>query len=75
MKGSLLEYQEPQAEVSVAWLKITNPKIKATDLHKYIQDKKRVYVLPGTYFFWDDHKRGERYIRIALSRDTNIFEP
>lgn len=75
MSGSMLEFQEPQAAVSVAWFKITDPKIKATELQEYILNKNQVYVLPGTYFFWDDQKRGEHYIRVALARDTEMFEP
>lgn len=75
MKGSLLEFQEPKSNVSVAWFKIANPKINATDLQKYILKSKKVYVLPGTYFFWDDREKGEHYIRIPLARDTKVFKP
>lgn len=74
LTGSLLELQEPKAKVSVAWLKIKNPKVKATELQKAVLAE-GVYVLPGTYFFWNDHKRGEQYIRIALARNTEMFEP
>lgn len=73
LNGSILEFQEPASKVSVAWFKITNPKIKATDLQKAIL-KKGVYVLPGTYFFWAKREDGERYIRIALARNTTILE-
>jgi aspartate/methionine/tyrosine aminotransferase len=72
LQGSLLELQEPVAQVSVAWFKITDPEIKATKLQGEIL-KSGVYVLPGTYFFWDDRKRGENYIRIALARNTDVF--
>lgn len=74
LDGSLLEFQEPKSKVSVAWFKIKNPKAKATELQKAILAE-GVYVLPGTYFFWSDHKRGEQYIRIALARNTKMFEP
>jgi len=30
--------------------------------------------LPGTYFYWKDNKKGERYIRLALARNTDMFE-
>lgn len=70
---SLLELQEPKAKVSVAWFKIKNPKITATELQKTILAE-GVYVLPGTYFFWSDHKKGEQYIRIALARNTEMFK-
>ena len=74
LASSLLEFQEPQAHVSVAWFKIKNPKVKATELQKIILAE-GVYVLPGTYFFWSDHKQGEQYMRIALARNTEMFEP
>lgn len=75
MEGSLLEYQEPPSAVSVAWFKIKDPKIKATELQKFILNKQQVYVLPGTYFFWDNRAKGENFIRIALARDTKVFKP
>ncbi|MFY9484488.1 MAG: pyridoxal phosphate-dependent aminotransferase [Patescibacteria group bacterium] len=74
LSGSLLEYQEPKSKVSVAWFKITNPKFKATYLQQAIL-KEGVYVLPGTYFFWDDRSQGEQFIRIALARNTEMFKP
>lgn len=75
MDGSMLEFQKPQSEVSVAWFKIKSPKVKATELQAYILNTKHVYVLPGTYFFWHDRKIGEHFIRVALARDTEMFEP
>lgn len=74
LKGSLLELQEPKSNVSVAWFKINDPQIKASDLQKEIL-KEGVYVLPGTYFFWNDRLQGEHYIRLALARNTEMFEP
>lgn len=74
MKDSLLELQETEAEVSVAWFKITNPKIKATALQQFILEQQGVYSLPGTYFFWDDKERGEAYLRVALARNSDIFK-
>lgn len=74
LDGSLLEFQEPKSKVSVAWFKIKDPSIKATDLQKHILSA-GVYVLPGTYFFWNDPNEGEQYIRVALARNTEIFEP
>lgn len=73
LAGSLLEFQEPKSRVSVAWFKIKDPAIKATDLQRTILTQ-GVYVLPGTYFFWGDHEKGERFIRIALARNTQMFE-
>lgn len=73
-KDTLLELQEPKSKVSVAWLKIKDEKIKASELQQAIL-KKSVYVLPGTYFFWSNRREGEKYIRIALARNTEVFEP
>jgi len=74
LDGEYFEMHEPKIPISVAWLKIKNPNIKATDLQKKIYEKAKVYVLPGTYFFWDNPEKGERYIRLALARDTEILE-
>jgi aspartate/methionine/tyrosine aminotransferase len=74
LAGSLLELVEPKSNVSVAWLKIKDPTILASDLQQVIL-KEGVYVLPGTYFFWSDRSKGEHYIRLALARNTEIFEP
>jgi aspartate/methionine/tyrosine aminotransferase len=73
LEGSLLEYLEPSAKVSVAWFKIKPPELTATRLQAILEES-NVYVLPGTYFFWSDHSKGERFIRIALAREPHIFE-
>lgn len=73
LDGSLLKYLQPQASVSVMWTEINNPKVKATDLQKYIFEHSGVYVLPGTYFYWNDPRKGERFIRIAMARNTDVF--
>lgn len=72
LQGSMLEFQEPYAKISVGWFKIRNPDVTATELQKYLAEH-HVYVLPGTYFFWTDHSKGERFIRIALARDPHMF--
>jgi aspartate/methionine/tyrosine aminotransferase len=72
LDGSLLEYLEPVVKVSVAWFKITPPELTATRLQAMLEGS-NVYVLPGNYFFWSDHSKGERFIRIALARDPNMF--
>lgn len=72
LSGRLLEYCEPKTNVSVAWFKIKDPKITSNELQKLIL-RNGVYVLPGTYFFWSDHSKGESYIRVALARDTEMF--
>jgi len=73
LDGSMLEYQEPDCDVSVAWFKIRDSSIRATDLQKAILQE-GVYVLPGTYFYWCEPERGDHFIRIALARNADIFE-
>jgi aspartate/methionine/tyrosine aminotransferase len=74
LDGSILNYQEPKAKVSVSWFEIVDPKLSATELQDSLEPH-GVYVLPGTHFFWHEPGRGERFIRIALARNTEIFEP
>jgi aspartate/methionine/tyrosine aminotransferase len=56
---------------SVAWLRIDNS-LNALEL-KQILDEHGVFVLPGDHFFWHDRRQGERFIRVALARDTDMF--
>ncbi|HEX6077873.1 MAG TPA: aminotransferase class I/II-fold pyridoxal phosphate-dependent enzyme [Micromonosporaceae bacterium] len=72
LAGSILEHQNPVANVSVAWFRITSPELSATKLQRVLVEN-GVYVLPGTYFYWSKPELGERYIRIALARDPEQF--
>lgn len=72
LQGSLLEMQNSISNVSVSWFKIKNHLIKATVLKKLVEEQ-GVYILPGTYFFWSDHNKGEGFMRIALARDNDLF--
>lgn len=72
LEGSLLEPIDPIVKVSVLWCKIRHPKIKATELKRYLTQF-GIHLLPGTYFYWDDHVTGEGFIRIALARDSDVF--
>lgn len=69
---TMLKPLKPKGKVSVAWCEITQPNLKATELQKILYEE-GVYVLPGTYFFWHNPEQGEKYIRIALARDTDNF--
>ena len=73
LDGSILELQKSASKVSVAWCKITDPSIDASELQEAIL-KEGVYVLPGRYFFWNNPEEGERFIRIALARNTDMFQ-
>ncbi|MBM7168633.1 aminotransferase class I/II-fold pyridoxal phosphate-dependent enzyme [Streptomyces sp. G44] len=72
LEGSLLEHLDPAVNVSVAWFRITDDRIKATALQAHLTQYE-VYVLPGTYFYWNEPERGEAYVRIALARDPQEF--
>ncbi|MFI5783043.1 pyridoxal phosphate-dependent aminotransferase [Nocardia sp. NPDC051570] len=72
LDGTILEHVEPVVNTSVAWFRITDEEITATRLQALLLEHE-VYVLPGTYFYWDEPGRGERYIRIALARQPETF--
>lgn len=73
LAGTVLEHVEPVVNTSVGWFRITDPATTATELQKRLQ-RHEIYVLPGTYFYWDSPHRGERYVRIALAREPELFE-
>jgi aspartate/methionine/tyrosine aminotransferase len=56
---------------SVAWLRIDHP-LNSLKL-KGILDEYGVFVLPGNHFFWHDRRQGEKFIRVALARDADMF--
>jgi aspartate/methionine/tyrosine aminotransferase len=56
---------------SVAWLRIDHP-LSGLEL-KQILDDHGVFVLPGKQFFWHDSRQGEQFIRVALTRDADMF--
>ncbi len=72
LAGSILEYQPPTVDVSVAWFQINHPKLWATRLHADLMDV-GVAVLPGTGFYWSTPSRGEGYVRVALAREPQMF--
>ncbi|MFI5637908.1 aminotransferase class I/II-fold pyridoxal phosphate-dependent enzyme [Streptomyces goshikiensis] len=72
MDGTVLEFQEPVVGTSVAWFRILAEDLTATELQAVLFDEE-VYVLPGTFFYWDTPARGERYVRLALARNPEVF--
>jgi aspartate/methionine/tyrosine aminotransferase len=56
---------------SVAWLRIDHP-LNGAEL-KQILDEHSVFVLPGNQFFWHDRRSGEKFVRVALVRDADMF--
>ncbi|MEV6673336.1 pyridoxal phosphate-dependent aminotransferase [Streptomyces sp. NPDC051162] len=72
LDGTILEYQEPVVNVSVAWFRIDHPELTATGLQRDLTSD-GLYLLPGRYFYWSEPGKGERYLRIALARDPQMF--
>lgn len=68
----LLGYCEPMVETSVAWFQIKAPGLSADALQDYLLQRS-IYVLPGKYFYWHHPQQGQRYIRIALARNPEMF--
>jgi aspartate/methionine/tyrosine aminotransferase len=66
---SLTPCERPFA--SVAWLRIDHA-LSSREL-KQVLDEQGVFVLPGDYFFWHDRRQGEKFIRVALVRDAEMF--
>jgi len=56
---------------SVSWLRIDHP-LTGLELKKILEEH-GVFVLPGNHFFWHDRRLGDQYIRVALTRDADIF--
>lgn len=73
LAGSLLLPIEQKVNIPVMWCKITDPKIRASDLKNHLA-RDGVHVLPGTYFFWSDPGKGDLFIRIALARNPDMFK-
>lgn len=72
LTGSILKPVEQTVGVSVLWCKLQDSEISSTDLTNFLAIYD-VHILPGTYFFWNKKEVGERYVRIALARDTETF--
>jgi aspartate/methionine/tyrosine aminotransferase len=56
---------------SVSWLRIDNS-LNCLEL-KQALDEHGVFVLPGNQFFWHDRRQGNKFIRVALARDPDMF--
>ena len=74
LERTILRLPETIAKTSVAWCEIQESSIRSTDLQQFLLQCKGIYVLPGTFFYWNNPTEGEKYIRIALARDTDNFK-
>jgi aspartate/methionine/tyrosine aminotransferase len=59
--------------LSLAWLAIDHPSLRAADLKRGLAAQ-GVRVLSGDQFYWSDRQLGERYLRVALVRDPEVFD-
>lgn len=66
-----LQIVNPDSMLSVEWIKLPEG-WKATSFCEWLGTQ-GVHVLPGNPFFWNDHQRGEDFIRIALQRHRQKF--
>ncbi len=67
-----LTFVESMIESSVAWFEINDPALTADELHAHLL-KYNVYVLSGKYFYWHNADKGQRFIRLALARDSEVL--
>lgn len=67
-----LRYLVPAVNTSVAWFEII-PEAWTADALQQRLLQRDIYVLSGKYFYWANPQRGQRYLRIALARDTSMF--
>jgi aspartate/methionine/tyrosine aminotransferase len=58
--------------LSVDWLRAIDGGDYAARLQLALQEA-GVVVLPGSPFYWDDPRRGNAYLRVALAREPNAF--
>jgi aspartate/methionine/tyrosine aminotransferase len=72
LEGSPVRICKPRIDVSVAWLDITGLGQPAAAFHRRLLARD-VYVLPGTYFFWNTPAQGNHFVRVALARDPERF--
>lgn len=70
LRGTFLQPVEADF-MCIAWLRIVNP-LKAIELKERLA-RGNVHVLTGNQFFWSDPTKGDNFIRVALSRDTEMF--
>jgi len=57
---------------SMTWLRITN-KLLASNLIEKLSVG-GIHILPGNQFFWSDPSLGNKFVRVALARDPDMFK-
>lgn len=67
-----LTVKRRRANVSIAWVHIDDPHLKAAAVRQVAREVD-IEVLIGEDFFWDNPHKGHNYLRIALARDETVF--
>jgi len=72
IRDCILTLAYEHSRTSVEFLKISNA-ISAKDIQSYLATH-GIFVLPGTYFYWNSPHLGDSFIRIALAREPKMFQ-
>ncbi|AUB62917.1 aspartate/tyrosine/aromatic aminotransferase [Bacillus thuringiensis] len=73
LENSILVPYNSDTIISVEWLQIVNDDVNSLDLLEEMRNF-GLGVLPGDHFYWNNPEIGERYIRIALARNPEMFK-
>ncbi len=73
LNGSIASIQKPDVIVPVVWCKLPEG-VDGDELKLFLENNCHVHVVPGKYFFWSDQENHKGFIRIALARDSKVFE-
>ncbi|GEO28067.1 hypothetical protein AAC03nite_38520 [Alicyclobacillus acidoterrestris] len=73
LEDSILIPYSSHSTISVEWLNIQSENVSSIELLEAMRAS-GLGVLPGDHFYWNNPEIGERYIRIALARDSEMFK-
>ncbi len=71
----LLTLQPNDSCVSVARVKISdNTSMNSSEFQQKLASEKDLHILDWKFFFWHDESSGEKYLRISLAREPELFK-
>lgn len=73
LSGSIATIQTSDVTVPVIWCKLPDG-VDGDSLKLFLEEHFHVHVVPGKYFFWSDKEHNKGFIRLALARDSKVFE-
>lgn len=73
IKDSIFVPHSDDTRISVEWLNIADTSVKSLNILDSMLEF-GLGVLPGDHFYWANPEVGERYIRVALARDPQMFK-